>query len=314
MRKVAVIGAGQVGSTTAMRVAERGIADVSLIDIYGDLARGKALDIAQALPLTDSSSRVEGGSDYGLAAGSDVVVITAGFPRAPGMSRSDLLEKNAAVVREVVEKACAAAPDAVLIMVTNPLDEMTHLAWKVTGWERRRVMGMAGLLDGSRLASFAAAELGVPPGQVQPVVLGSHGDAMLPLARLTSVAGVPLAEILSEGKLEELNARTRDGGAEIVSLLKQGSAYYAPSACVARMVRAVLMDEDMLVVASVRLEGEYGLDDVFLGVPVILGWGGWKRVVELPLHPEERVELEACAAMLRERAEMVDEWLSGNSA
>lgn len=314
MSKVAVIGAGQVGSTTAMRVAERGIADVSLIDIYGDLARGKALDIAQALPLTDSSSRVEGGSDYRLAAGSDVVVVTAGFPRAPGMSRSDLLEKNAAVVREVVERACAAAPDAVLIMVTNPLDEMTRLAWKVTGWERSRVMGMAGLLDGSRLASFAAAELGVPPGQVQPVVLGSHGEAMLPLPRLTSVAGVPLSELLPPERLEALNARTRDGGAEIVSLLKQGSAYYAPSACVARMVRAVLMDEDMQVVASVRLEGEYGLDDVFLGVPVILGWGGWKRVVELPLHPEERGELEACAAMLRERAEMLDEWLSGSSA
>ncbi|MBC7231087.1 MAG: malate dehydrogenase [Actinobacteria bacterium] len=314
MRKVTVIGAGQVGSTTAMRVAEQGIADVALIDIYGDLARGKALDIAQSLPLTASSSRVRGGSDYALAEGSEVVVITAGFPRAPGMSRSDLLEKNAAVVRDVVEGVKEAAPGAVLIMVTNPLDEMTRLAWLLTGWERERVMGMAGLLDGSRLACFAAEELGVPPGQVQPVVLGSHGDAMLPLPRLTSVAGVPLSELLSPEKLEELNARTREGGAEIVSLLKQGSAYYAPSACVARMVRAVLMDEDMQVVASVRLEGEYGLADVFLGVPVVLGWGGWKRVVELPLLPQERGELEACAATLRERAVELDGWLAGNSS
>lgn len=313
MRKVAVVGAGQVGSTTAMRVAEQGIADVVLLDIYEDLAKGKALDIAQSLPLTTSSSRVEGGSDYRLAEGSEVVVVTAGFPRAPGMSRSDLLERNAAVVREVVEKASEAAPDAVMIMVTNPLDEMTRLAWRVTGWDRKRVMGMAGLLDGSRLACFAAMELGIPPGQVYPMVLGSHGDAMLPLPRLTSVGGVPLSELLTAARLEELVARTREGGAEIVSLLKQGSAYYAPSACVARMVRAVLMDEGLQVVASVRLEGEYGLEDVFLGVPVVLGYGGWKRIVELPLLPQERKELEACAATLRERAVEIDGWLSGNN-
>lgn len=310
MRKVTVVGAGMVGSTTAMRVAEQGLADVALIDIYGDLARGKALDIAQALPLTFSASRVEGGDDYRLAEGSEVVVITAGFPRQPGMSRSDLLKKNAAVVRKVVDSVIEVAPDSVIIMVTNPLDEMSYLAWKLTGWDRHRIMGMAGLLDGSRLAYFAARELGVCPGQVQPTVLGSHGDTMLPLPRFTSVAGVPLDDLLPPEKLRVLRERTRDGGAEIVSLLRTGSAYYAPSACVARMVRAVLGDEEWRVTASVLLEGEYGLRGVFLGVPVVLGSGGWKKVVELPLASEERRELEECARLIRQRMEELDEWLA----
>ncbi|MBC7246283.1 MAG: malate dehydrogenase [Actinobacteria bacterium] len=312
MRKVTVVGAGMVGSTTAMRVAEQGLADVALIDIYGDLARGKALDIAQSLALTTSPSRVEGGDDYRLAEGSRVAVITAGFPRQPGMSRADLTEKNAAVVREVVSSLAEAAPDCVLIMVTNPLDEMSYLAWRTTGWDRHRVMGMAGLLDGSRLAYFAARELGLPPGQVQPTVLGSHGEEMLPLPRFTSAAGVPLSELLPPGKLRELQERTRDGGAEIVSLLKQGSAYHAPSACAARMVRAVLEDEGLQVTASVLLEGEYGLRDVFLGVPVTLGEGGWKKVVELPLDGGERKELEECARRIKARMEELDARLAGS--
>ncbi|MGQ9476737.1 MAG: malate dehydrogenase [Actinomycetota bacterium] len=311
MRKIAVVGAGMVGSTTAMRVAEAGLADVALIDVYGDLARGKALDISQALPLAGSSCRVEGGDDYRLAEGSEVVVVTAGFPRQPGMSRADLLGRNAEVVRKVVESAAAAAPESVIIMVTNPLDEMSYLAWRVTGWDRHRVMGMAGLLDGSRLAYFAARELGIHPAQVQPMVLGSHGEAMLPLPRFTTVAGVSLDRLLPPGKLEELGSRTREGGAEIVSLLRTGSAYYAPSACVVRMVEAVLRDEDYLVTASVRLEGEYGLDGVFLGVPVVLGSGGWKKVVELPLDEEERRGLEECARLLRGRMEELDGWLAG---
>ncbi|MDI6873141.1 malate dehydrogenase [Candidatus Solincola sp.] len=312
MRKVTVVGAGMVGSTTAMRVAEAGLADVALIDIYGDLARGKALDISQALPLTGSPSRVEGGDDYRLAEGSEVVVVTAGFPRQPGMSRADLLGKNAEVVRKVVEAAAAAAPESVIIMVTNPLDEMSYLAWRVTGWDRHRVMGMAGLLDGSRLAYFAARELGACPSQVQPTVLGSHGEAMLPLPRFTTVAGVPLDELLPPEKLEELCSRTREGGAEIVSLLKTGSAYYAPSACVARMVEAVLRDEECQVTASVLLEGEYGLSGVFLGVPVVLGSGGWKKVVELPLDGEELKELEECARLIRGRMEELDGWLASS--
>lgn len=295
-----------------MRLAEQGIADVSIIDVFGELAQGKALDISQALALSTSPARVTGGSDYGLAAGSDVAVITAGFPRQPGMSRADLLGKNAAVVQEVALALAREAPTCVLIVITNPLDEMAHLAWRVTGWDRHRVMGMAGLLDGSRLAFFAAEELDIPSGQVQPMVMGSHGDAMLPLARFTSVAGVPLSDLLPEPKLLELEERARDGGAEIVSLLKKGSAYYAPSACAARMVRAVLDDEGCRVTASVRLQGEYGLEDVFLGVPVILGAGGWRRVVELPLLPDEREKLAECAGMIKERMEELDGWLEGN--
>jgi malate dehydrogenase len=287
------------------------MADVALIDIYGELARGKALDISHSLPLTGSSADVVGGSDYGLAAGSDVAVITAGFPRGPGMSRSDLLAKNAAVVREVVEAVKEEAPDCALIMVTNPLDEMSYLAWRITGWDRHRVMGMAGLLDGSRLAYFAASELEVPPGKVLPMVLGSHGDAMLPMARFTSVDGVPLSELVAMERLRELEERTRDGGAEIVALLKTGSAYYAPSACVARMVHAILADEGYQVAASVYLQGEYGLRGVFVGVPVILGHGGWKEVVELDLLPAEREGLTACAGMIKERMDELDEWLEG---
>ncbi len=312
MRKVTVIGAGQVGSTTAMRLAESGLADVALIDIFAGLARGKALDISQALPLTSSRATVTGGSDYALAAECEVAVVTAGYPREPGMSRSDLLDRNAAVVTEVVRALAGVAPDCVLIMVTNPLDEMTHLAWKVTGWDRHRVMGMAGLLDGSRLAYFAACELGVAPEQVRAMVLGSHGDAMLPLARFTTVDGGPISELLPEDRLRAVEERTREGGAEIVSLLKTGSAYYAPSACAARMVRAVLEDEGCEVVASVRLQGEYGIDGVFLGVPVVLGRGGWREVVELPLHPEESEGLSACAETIRKRTEELDEWIEND--
>lgn len=311
MYKVSVVGAGHVGSTTAMRLAERDIADVALIDVFGELAQGKALDISQSLSLTSSAAKVTGGSDFGLAAGSDVAVITAGFSREPGMSRVDLLGRNAAVVKDVLEALKEEAPDCVLIMVTNPLDEMSYLAWRVTGWDRHRVMGMAGLLDGSRLAYFASLELDVPPEQVLTMVLGSHGDAMLPLARFSSVGGTSLDDLLPAEKVRELHEKTRDGGAEIVSLLKQGSAYYAPSACVARMVCAILEDEDLQVTASVLLQGEYGLEDVFLGVPVVLGRGGWKKVEELPLLPEERDGLEISARMIKERMEELDEWIEG---
>jgi malate dehydrogenase len=303
MSKVAVIGAGQVGSTTAMRLAERGVADVAIIDIRDELARGKALDISQSLALTSSSSAVVGGSDYGLADACDIAVITAGFPREPGMSRADLLERNAAVVRDVVGAIAEVAPDCVLIMVTNPLDEMSYLAWRITGWDRHRVLGMAGLLDGSRLAFFAALELEEIAGEVKPMVLGS---------RFTSVAGKPLSDLLHPDKLREVMDKTRDGGAEIVSLLKSGSAYYAPSACVAHMVLAILEDEIIEVTASVLLRGEYGLDNVFLGVPVRLGRGGWSEVVELPLIESEREALNACAAMIKERMDELDEWIEGS--
>ena len=313
MPRVTVAGAGQVGSTTAMRLAERGLADVALIDIDGGLAEGKALDISQALPLTSSAVKVEGGSDFALAAGSDVAVVAAGFTREPGMSRSDLLGRNAAVVREVVGAIAEQAPECVLIVVTNPLDEMTHLAWRIVGWSRNRVMGMAGLLDGSRLASFAAAELGVPPGRIRPMVLGGHGAAMLPLARFTTVDGVPLSERLPLARLRELEERTRGGGAEIVELLRKGSAYYAPSACAARMVEAVLGGEGGEVAASVRLQGEYGIDGVFLGVPVVLGRGGWSEVVELPLLPVEMQCLRESARLIKERTDELDAWIEDHN-
>jgi malate dehydrogenase len=213
----------------------------------------------------------------------------------------------------VVEKLVKAAPSCVLIVVTNPLDEMAYLAWKVSGWDRHRVMGMAGLLDSSRFAFFIAEELGVPPNAVQAMVLGSHGDAMLPLARFTTVGGVQVADRLPAERLEELQERTRQGGAEIVSLLKSGSAYFAPSACVAVMVEAILSDREIQVPASVLLQGEYGMRDIFLGVPVILGKGGWKKVVELPLLPEEREGLAACSDMIRERLVELDGWLESSA-
>lgn len=309
--KVTIVGAGQVGSTTALMLAVRGRADVVLIDIDGDVARGKALDISQALSLTSSPSTVTGGDDYALAEGTDVAVITAGSPRRPGMSREDLLNRNAEVVREAVLSLAERAGECVIVVVTNPLDVMAYLAWRVTGWKRNRIMGMAGLLDGSRYAYFLSRELGVPPGRIHPMVLGSHGDAMLPLPRFTYLDGKRVSELLPPEALRDAAERTREGGAEIVRLLKAGSAYFAPSACVARMVSAVLEDEGCRVPASVLLRGEYGLDGVFLGVPVTLGREGWREIVELPLHPEERSELEACADSLRKSLEKIDGWLEG---
>jgi len=311
MPKVTIVGAGHVGSTTALRLVEEDVADVAIIDIDADLAQGKALDMAQALFLTSSEAEVVGGSDYDLGQGSDVVVVTAGFPRKPGMSREDLLVQNAAVVKEVIDSLVEVAPGCVLIMVTKPLDEMTYLSWRITGWNRERILGMAGLLDSSRFAHFISRELGIPPGKVEPMVLGSHGDTMLPLARFSSVEGRPLVELLSSEKLQETQQKTSKGGAEIVALLKTGSAYYAPSACIAKMVRAVLEDGELQVPASVMLKGEYGLEDVFLGVPVILGEGGWKEVVELPLQPSEMEGLENCAQLIKERMAKLDEWLEG---
>lgn len=309
MPKVAIIGAGQVGSTTAMRLADQGIADVAIIDIQGGLATGKALDIAQSMPLTSSPSQIMGGDDYRLAGGSDIAVITAGFPRQPGMSREDLMQRNAAIVKDAVSSLTEVAPDCVIIMVTNPLDEMSYLAWRLTGWDRHRIMGMAGLLDASRFACFIAQELEVIPSQVRAVVLGSHGDTMLPLSRFTTVAGTPVGDKIDAVRLGELEERTRQAGAEIVSLLRAGSAYYAPSACIAGMVGAILSDDEAEISASVLLKGEYGMNDIFLGVPVILGHGGWKEVVELPLLAAEQEGLQACANIIRERLVELDGWL-----
>jgi malate dehydrogenase len=309
MNKVAIIGAGQVGSTLAQRIVESGTADVAMVDIVEGLARGKALDIAQSLSFFPVNTRIEGGKEYTLAEGADIVVITAGLPRKPGMSRSDLLQVNAAIIRGVVAQICQVAPEALMIMVTNPLDEMAYLAWRLTKWDKHRIMGMAGTLDCARFQYFLARELGVPPSVVKTIILGSHGDSMVPLKGYTQVKGVPVTSLLSREKIDELAARARDGGAEIISYLKTGSAYYAPSAAVFRLIRSLLGDEKSILPASVLLEGEYGIEGVFLGVPVRLGRKGWEDVIELELDEEEKRALLDSARTIQGQIEQLEKWL-----
>ena len=311
MDKVAVIGAGQVGATTAQRIAESGLADVALLDVMGGLAAGKALDIAQSLAFLAVANRVEGGSDYGLAAEADLVVVTAGLARKPGMSRDDLLTSNAALVREVIGKLREVAPDAILIMVTNPLDEMTWLAWKLSGLDKHRVLGMAGTLDCARFQYFIGRALEVPPHEVRAMIMGSHGDSMVVLPEYTQVGGVPLSRLMPREEIEKHVARARDGGAEIVSYLKNGSAFYAPSAAVFRLVRAILKNENSLLPASVYLEGELGVSGIFMGVPVILGRSGWKRVVEVELEQREQDALTGSAEHIRSQVEGLQRILNG---
>jgi len=291
--RVAVIGAGNVGASAALYIAERGLADVTLIDIVEGLPQGKALDILQATPLWHRGGRVEGSNDLGAVAGADVVVMTAGFPRKPGMSRTDLLKANADIVRPAAEAVKRGAPGAYVVVVTNPLDVMAHLFWKVTGFPRARVAGMAGILDSTRFRAFLAAELGVSGTDVQAMVLGGHGDSMVPLPRYTTVGGIPIIELLPQGRIAEIAQRTRDGGAEIVKLLKTGSAYYAPAMSAVEMVEAILTDQKRLVPCSALLQGEYGMKDLFLGVPVILGARGVEKIVELELSGDELAALRA---------------------
>jgi len=291
-QKVAVIGAGNVGASTALYVAERGLADVTLIDIVEGLPQGKALDMQQAAPLWHQGGRIEGSNDLAAVAGADVVVMTAGFPRKPGMSRTDLLKANADIVRPAAEATKQHAPGALVVVVTNPLDVMAHLFWKVTGFPSQRVMGMAGILDSARLRAFIALELGVSGADVQAMVLGGHGDSMVPLPRFTSVGGIPITELIPAARIAEIAQRTRDGGAEIVKLLKTGSAYYAPAMSAVEMVAALLTDQKRLVPCSVLLEGQYGLKDVFLGVPVMLGGKGVEKILELKLSPDELAALQ----------------------
>jgi malate dehydrogenase len=297
--RVTVVGSGFVGQTTAMRVVERGLADVVLIDIVDGLPQGIALDLRQASPVVGFEPAIVGTNDYADTAGSDVVVITAGFPRQPGMSRMDLLGKNAGIVREVVERVVPGSPDAILIIVTNPLDEMTFLAAEASGFPKARVMGMAGVLDSSRLRSFIAEELGVSPSVVEAMTLGSHGESMVPLPRLATVDGKPLADLVDEGTLERLFARTRDAGAEIVGLLKKGSAYYGPSASVTAMVSAIAGESPDVLPVCAWCTGQYGIDDVYVGVPVRLGRGGVAEIVELDLGDDELGALRAAAEGIR---------------
>ena len=297
--RVTIVGSGFVGQTTAMRVVEKGLAEVILTDIVEGLPQGLALDIRESSPIEGFEPNVIGTNDYGDTAGSDVVVITAGFPRQPGMSRMDLLGKNAAVVREVVENVAPGSPNAVIVVVTNPLDEMTFLASVVSGFPRRRVVGMAGVLDSARLRYFIAEELGVSPSAVEAMTLGSHGESMVPLPRHATVAGKPLTELVDEGTLERLYQRTRDAGAEIVALLKKGSAYYAPSAAITRMVQAIARGERDLLPACAWCEGQYGIRDVYVGVPVRLSRSGVEEIAELDLNKDELGALRAAAEGIR---------------
>jgi malate dehydrogenase len=302
--KVTVVGAGNVGSNTVRRVAERDIADeVVMIDIVEGLPQGLALDLNQSGPLEAFSARVVGTNDYADTAGSDVAVITAGLPRKPGMSRMDLLDKNSEIVSGVTRQLAEHSPDAVIIVVSNPLDEMTYLASITTGWPRERVMGMAGVLDSARLRFFISELLGVTTASVEAMTLGSHGDQMVALPRHAKVDGKPLPELLDDSQLEELFQRTRDAGAEIVGYLKKGSAFYAPSSAAAQMVNAVLSDSGEVLPTCAWTTGQYGISGVYLGVPARLGRGGVTEIVELDLNDDERAQLSEAAEAIRAKCE-----------
>ncbi|MCS7246810.1 MAG: malate dehydrogenase [Anaerolineales bacterium] len=298
--KVSIIGAGNTGATTAHWLAELAIADLVLIDIVEGLAQGKALDLQQAMPVLGRDIKIRGGTEYELTAGSDVIVITAGLPRKPGMSRDDLLAANAEIVRQAALNTLRYSPEAIYIVLTNPLDVMTYLVMKVTGLAPHRVFGQAGILDSTRMATFVAEELGVSVENVHCYVLGGHGDEMVPLTAISNVAGVPLNQILPQEKLEAIVERTRKGGGEIVSLLKVGSAYYAPGIAVAKMVEAVLRDRHLIAPVSAYLRGEYGLHDLYFGVPAQLGRSGVEKVIEYPLTESEKEALKRSAASVAE--------------
>ncbi len=298
--KVTVIGAGNVGATAAQRVAEAGLADVVLVDIVEGLPQGKGLDLAEAAPVVVHDARVLGTNDYADTADSDIVVVTSGLARQPGMSRDDLLTKNAGIVRSVVEQAAKASPKAIIIVVTNPLDAMCHVAMDASGFPRERVIGMAGVLDSARFRTFIAQELGVSVEDTHAFVLGGHGDTMVPLSRYSTVAGVPITELLPADRVRALEERTANGGAEVVTLLKTGSAFYAPAAGVFEMVEAILLDRKRVLPCAVMLRGEFGIDGLFVGVPVVLGAGGMERVFEIELTAEERAAFERSADAVRE--------------
>ena len=298
--QVTVVGAGNVGASVAQRVAEGSLADVVLIDIVEGLPQGKALDLAEAAPVVGHDMKVRGTNDYGDTAGSDIIVVTSGLARQPGMSRDDLLAKNAGIVRSVVEQSAAHSPNAIFIIVTNPLDAMCHVALEASEFAPERVIGMAGVLDSARFRSFIAEELGVSVTSTHAFVLGGHGDTMVPLPRYSTAGGVPITELLTPERVEALVDRTRNGGAEVVALLKTGSAYYAPAASVAQMVDSILNDRNEILPCAAYLTGQYGVDGLFVGVPVKLGRGGIAEVVEIELTAEERTAFDKSTASVKE--------------
>jgi len=298
--KVTIVGAGNVGATLGQRVAERDYADVVLVDIIPDMPQGKALDIQEAGPVLGYDSHVIGTNGYEETAGSDIVVITSGIARKPGMSRDDLVRTNQTIVTQVAEQVKSHSPSASIICVTNPLDAMTQLVRHVTGFPKNRVLGMAGVLDAARFRTFIAMELGVSVKSVQAMVLGGHGDTMVPLSRLSHVDGVPLPSLIAPERLREIEKRTANGGAEIVNLLKQGSAYYAPSASVLQMIDSILLDKREILPCCVYLEGEYGIDGLYVGVPAKLGKNGVEQIIQIELTQEEQAALNKSAEAVRE--------------
>lgn len=304
-KKITVVGAGNVGATAAHRLADLELGDVVLVDIIEGLPQGKALDLAEATPVVGKDVWLVGSNGYQETTNSDIVVITAGIARKPGMSRDELLSTNTDIVRQVTEQVVKYSPNAILIVVSNPLDAMAYVAYKVSGFPKHRVIGMAGVLDTARMRYFIAEALNVSVENVTALVLGSHGDQMVPLTRYATVAGIPLTHFLSSDKIEAIVQRTRDGGAEIVKLLKTGSAYYAPSAAVVEMVEAIVKDKHKILPCSVYLEGEYGIKDVFIGVPVKLGTRGIEQILEIGLTLEERAALQKSAEAVRELIDVI---------
>jgi len=298
-RKVTVVGAGMVGGTVAQMLALRGFADVVLVDIVEGLPQGKALDLMQVGPLMGFDSHLSGSNDYAETAGSDIVVITSGIARKPGMSRDDLLKTNMGIVGSVTGQVVESSPDAILIVVSNPLDAMCHVAFDAAGFPRERVIGMAGVLDSARFRTFIAMEAGVSVEDVSAMVLGGHGDTMVPLSRYSTIAGIPITEYLTGDRVRAIEDRTANGGAEIVGLLKTGSAYFAPGASAAEMVEAILLDKKRILPCSVLLQGEYGINDLFVGVPVKLGANGMEQIIELNLTGEESAALKKSASSVQ---------------
>jgi malate dehydrogenase len=299
-KKITVVGAGNVGATCAQRLAERDYADVVLVDIVEGLPQGKALDLNQSGPVVGYEAQVVGTNSYDETAGSEIVVITSGSPRKPGMSRDDLLEINKSIVSDVSEQVRERSPDAIVIVVTNPLDAMCHVAFDTTQFPRQRVIGMAGVLDSARFRTFLAWELGVSVRDVTGFVLGGHGDTMVPVVSYTNVAGIPIRQRLDDSKIEEIVQRTRDGGAEVGKLLQKGSAFYAPSAGVAEMVDSIVLDQKRILPCAALCQGEYGIDDLFVGVPVLLGRDGIEDIIEIELTDEEKSELKNSANAVQE--------------
>ncbi len=305
-KKVSVIGAGNVGASLAQMLVQSGIADVVLFDIADGIPQGKALDLSETCPLWGSSSSIVGTNDYSHTADSEVIVVTAGFPRKPGMSRDDLLNANAKVVSEVVENTSKLSPQSVIIVVTNPMDVMAQVSLRVSGFDSSRVMGMGGVLDSARFRTFVAWEMGVSPEDVEALVLGGHGDLMVPMPRFTTIKGVSITELISKERIDALVERTRHGGAEIVALLKTGSAYYAPAAATYQMVKAILFDEKRMLPCAAYLNGEYGANGIYTGVPVMLGSGGVEKIVELNLNEQEKADFEKSVAAVKSLVEKLN--------